>query len=102
MKLQLVVSGGIAGFTNKFPVLNVDKLSDQDKHKLKELIISSNFYNLPVDISDKGADLIYTTLIIENDNKQRHSVRATFLNMTPTVSKFKELTKYVNALYKKY
>ena len=101
MELQLINSGSIAGFIHKYPILNVNELSVNDQIKLSILIKSSNFYNLPVDIGMKGFDLIYTTLIIRDSNKY-HSVRANFLDNDLKIRKFKELTDYVESLYKKY
>ena len=71
MKLQLTISGGLAGISRIYPVIDSSHLSVKDQHELSKLIVNSNFFSLPKDtqLEPCGSDYFNYGLTITDGNR---------------------------------
>jgi hypothetical protein len=90
--------GGFAGMRVAADI-DSDKLDPSEAHKLYELIMAADFFNLPprITVSRLGADQFEYTVTVTHEGKQ-HPVAVTGVTDSPVLQ---ELLSYLTTLARK-
>lgn len=93
MRVQFQVSGGVGYFPGRAAprTIDVDALTDAEKHALKELIDASAFFTLPQRLpAPRGAADYQTYQITVEDGARRHTVAVSDPVSNPALQKLIE------------